>query len=170
MLEHSNFDPERYWWRLISSFVFVILYRFQPATSHRHSQNTTTFISGFHSIHQQYVHCAHLNLFWSILLQAKGIIIDWHTNTSSFTFTKIWEGLGKPSAGGAPSLAIVNFAVDLAAFVACALRHLSAHGLYLSAMIGTCSAFFLLLTLVLFGDLRINLHIVRWPLLQHGLH
>jgi hypothetical protein len=26
------------------------------------------------------------------------------------------------------------------------------------------------LTLVLFGDLRINLHIVRWPLLQHGLH
>jgi hypothetical protein len=33
-----------------------------------------------------------------------------HTNTSSLTFARVWGGLGKPTAFGAPSLAIVDFA------------------------------------------------------------
>ena len=47
----------------------------------------------------------------SLLLQASKQCR--HTNTNSLTFARIWGGLGKPTAFGAPSLAIVDFASAL---------------------------------------------------------
>ena len=41
----------------------------------------------------------------------------------SLTFAGIWEGLGKPTVFGAPSLTIVDSVVVFAALVACALSH-----------------------------------------------
>jgi hypothetical protein len=103
-----QFWPREYWWRLISSFVFVVLYHFPPATFYHHSQNTMTSIDGWHFIYQQYMHWVHLHLFRWVLLWARGINQNWHTNIISLTFVGIWRCLGNPTAFVALNLTMMS--------------------------------------------------------------